>query len=366
MGFKMNQIVLFTDAHFGVKSFSKKFFANQIAFFKEQFFPYLLKNNIKEVIFLGDFIHDKEVIDNHINQVILEEIVDWFGKNNVNLWVILGNHDIYFKNIRDFNYIETIKDRKNIKYVKESQVIKINDISFGFVPFGLENKLPSEFECDVLLGHFDFIGFKLNRYNVSKKGLTPTLVNNYKLVLSGHYHNKSKNGNIQYLGSPYQMDWGDFGDSRGFYTLDKSLNLTFIENKISPKYLKVTYEQKHKQDDPSIIIDDGEKQDKLGFKEALELVRNQYVELQVFKYKNEVLYEQFKSELYNLQRIQNFQILDKYEKDILVAVEDYDKSNFELLQDYMNEIEYPDEIDKNAFVDLFNEYYNRGSALANG
>ena len=125
-------VVLFTDAHFGVKSFSKKFFEYQMAFYRKQFFPYLIENNIKDVIFLGDFIHNQELMDNYIAQMVREEFLHFFGKNKINLWMILGNHDVYYKNTTKYNYLETIKDFPYINYIAEASVIEIEGIKFGF------------------------------------------------------------------------------------------------------------------------------------------------------------------------------------------------------------------------------------------
>lgn len=358
-------VVISGDWHFGVKSFSKKFFDYQLRFFKEQFFPYILENKIKDVIFLGDFIHNQEIMDNYINQIIKSDILSWFGENNVNFWMIYGNHDVYFKNTNEYNYLETIKHFPNIKYVSKPEVIKINNIKFGFTPFGLEENMPKAGECDVLLGHFAFNGFRLNRYSYSRTGLQPQSVSNYKMILSGHYHISSVNKNIHYLGSPYQMDWGDFGNKKGFYKLDEDLSLTFIENKISPQYLKVSYEQSTKKKEPKITIDNGELTITKPYTEALKYIGENFIELQVQKYKNEVQYDFFRNNIPNIQRVQNFQILEDYEKDVLISAEDYDKSNFELLQDFVNEMEYSDEIDKNTFVELFNERYLLATKLAN-
>jgi DNA repair exonuclease SbcCD nuclease subunit len=65
------------------------------------------------------------------------------------------------------------------------------------------------------------------------------------LIISGHFHKKDDRkydkGRIVYLGSPYQHNFGDTGDSRGIYILDlKNKELEFIENNISPKHHKLS------------------------------------------------------------------------------------------------------------------------------
>ena len=51
------------------------------------------------------------------------------------------------------------------------------------------------------------------------------------MVFSGHFHHRSDNGTVYYTGNPYQTNWMDYKDPRGFHIFDfKNRNLEFIEN----------------------------------------------------------------------------------------------------------------------------------------
>jgi len=55
--------------------------------------------------------------------------------------------------------------------------------------------------------------------------------NKFKQVFSGHYHTRSNNGRIYYLGNPYEMFWNDVNDKRGFHIWDtETLKLKTIDN----------------------------------------------------------------------------------------------------------------------------------------
>ena len=51
-------------------------------------------------------------------------------------------------------------------------------------------------------------------------------------VYSGHYHTRSNNGKIYYLGNPYEMFWNDVNDvNRGFHLFDtETLEHTPVNN----------------------------------------------------------------------------------------------------------------------------------------
>jgi len=62
--------------------------------------------------------------------------------------------------------------------------------------------------------------------------LNRSLFARYEMVLSGHYHTRSCQNNIHYLGTQMELTWSDAGDPKYFYTLDtQSRELTPIRNK---------------------------------------------------------------------------------------------------------------------------------------
>ncbi len=83
----------------------------------------------------------------------------------------------------------------------------------------------------VCFGHFELAGFEMDRGNICHDGMDPSVLNKYDLVLSGHFHHKSNNGSIVYVGTPGEMTWSDYNDDRGFHILDtETRELTFVQN----------------------------------------------------------------------------------------------------------------------------------------
>jgi len=83
----------------------------------------------------------------------------------------------------------------------------------------------------ICFGHFELSGFEMDRGNVCLEGMDRNILQKYDLVLSGHFHHKSSDGQIVYVGTPGEMTWADYDDERGFHILDlNDLSLEFYEN----------------------------------------------------------------------------------------------------------------------------------------
>jgi hypothetical protein len=66
---------------------------------------------------------------------------------------------------------------------------------------------------------------------MAETGLAHDMFAKYERVLSGHYHTRSKQENIEYIGTPYEMTWQDANDPKGFSVFDtETRQLEFIQN----------------------------------------------------------------------------------------------------------------------------------------
>jgi DNA repair exonuclease SbcCD nuclease subunit len=86
----------------------------------------------------------------------------------------------------------------------------------------------------------------MNNHAVCEHGMSSEeLLKKSKHIITGHFHKKThrvyENGEILYLGSPYQQNFGDSEEERGIYIFDlESGQHEFIENTISPKHIKLS------------------------------------------------------------------------------------------------------------------------------
>jgi DNA repair exonuclease SbcCD nuclease subunit len=90
-------------------------------------------------------------------------------------------------------------------------------------------------------GHFEIAGFELHKGQIAESGLDKKTFLKFHKVLSGHFHTRSQNGNIIYVGSPFEMTWNDYNDPRGFHIFDTDTGeLEFIKHNES-MFFKVEY-----------------------------------------------------------------------------------------------------------------------------
>ena len=102
-------------------------------------------------------------------------------------------------------------------------------------------------KAKTLFGHLEIAGFEMSRGIKCEDGFDIHMFKKFDLVCSGHFHHKSNNGNIHYLGSPYETTWIDYNDPRGFHIFDTDTReLTFIQNPYKMFY-KVWYDDTNKK-----------------------------------------------------------------------------------------------------------------------
>ena len=175
------------------------------------------------VCFLGDFF-DHVYNKGTLPVDILNELMRFFETEwSVPMVMIPGNHDY-------FDASETEHGLTPFQYA--SPHITVLDVPTVvnrqlWVPWRRCNNTVAQIlhqhpEVDVIFGHFDIIGFKLNPTKISTEGLKQEDFPTDKPIYTGHYHTPQVHGNIRYLGSPYQLTLSEAGDHKALVVLDGS------------------------------------------------------------------------------------------------------------------------------------------------
>jgi DNA repair exonuclease SbcCD nuclease subunit len=94
------------------------------------------------------------------------------------------------------------------------------------------------------MGHLEIAGFSMYRGMESHEGFSKDIFKKFDLVFSGHYHHRSNDSHIYYLGNPYELTWQDYNDPRGFHLFDlQTRQLEFVHNSYT-MFARLEYDDK--------------------------------------------------------------------------------------------------------------------------
>jgi DNA repair exonuclease SbcCD nuclease subunit len=335
---------LICDTHYGAKKGSKHLHDYFELFYKNVFFPKLEEYGVEAVIHMGDAFDSRKSIDYQSLEWAKRVVFDPLKKYEVHM--IIGNHDTYYKNTNNVNSPELLlQTYSNIRTYSEPTEVNIKGLSILFLPWiNQQNeektlKLIQKTSCKCAMGHLELHGFRVNKNLVMEHGLGSELFEKFERVYSGHYHTRSDNGTVFYLGNPYEMYWNDVNDTRGFHIFDtETLEHTPIDNPYK-LFHNIYYEDTNHK-----LFNTSEYENKI-------------VKVIVRKKSNPKDFEKFIDKLYNsgvheLKIVENFDIQES--EDFVV---DEDENTLSILNRYIEESEF--NYDKNIIKGIFKDLYQQ-------
>ena len=230
------KVAIITDTHYGARKGSKHLHDYFELFYKNVFFPSLEEHNIDTIIHMGDIFDSRKSIDLQSLQWSKRVVFEPLKKYKVH--AIVGNHDCYYKNTNFVNSPELLlKDYPNIKLYSKATEIKVGKAKILMLPWicseNYEESMSSisKTKAKVVMGHLEVNGFKATRGHMMENGMDTKVFDKFEKVYSGHFHTRSNDGKIYYLGNPYEMFWNDVKDDRGFHIFDtETLEHTPVNN----------------------------------------------------------------------------------------------------------------------------------------
>ena len=221
------KVAIISDQHFGARKNSKLFHDYFLKFYNDVFFPTLEKEGITTIIDMGDTFDSRKGIDFSALSWAKNNYYDRLQSMGIQVHTIVGNHTAYYKNTNEVNAVDLLlREYNNVTVYSNPTEVKLDNLNILFVPWiNQENeantlKLIEKTKSKVLMGHLELHGFRVNKQVIMDHGLDSSLFDRFKLVFSGHYHTRSNNGTVFYLGNPYEMFWNDVNDTRGFHIFD--------------------------------------------------------------------------------------------------------------------------------------------------
>ena len=343
------KIGIFTDSHWTARKSSRHLHDYFELFYKNIFFPALEEQGVEIVVHMGDAFDNRKSIDfwglDWTRRVVLEPL------RKYEVHMIVGNHDIFLRNSTEINAPELLlKDYPNIKTYSSPTNTKVGGIDMTFIPWICsENydetlKVIKKSKAKIAMGHLELQGFRVNKHLVMEEhGLDPNIFTKFQKVFSGHYHTRSDNGRIFYLGNPYEMYWTDVNDTRGFHIFDTE---TFEHTPINNPY-KLFYNIYY-EDTPHQMFD------------VTEYV-NKIVKVIVRKKSKQKEFDKFIDKLYkvgiqDLKIVENFDIQEN--EDFVI---DEEENTISILNRYIDESEC--NFDKNVIKGIFQDLYQQSCEI---
>ena len=228
------KIALITDTHFGARNDSIPFNDYFYKFYDNVFFPEIDKRGINTIIHLGDTMDRRKFVSYKIANDFRTRFIQPIVDRNIDTHIMIGNHDTFYKNTNTINSVaELIGNRHdNIKFYEENCTVNFGNTPIFFCPwinsenYGSTLKGIQQTDAEVCMGHLEINGFEMHKGHFSENGHAKEIFKKFDTVFSGHFHKKSDDGKIYYLGAPYQITWSDDNCPKGFHifdTVDKTL-----------------------------------------------------------------------------------------------------------------------------------------------
>lgn len=346
------KVAIITDQHFGARNDSVNFLDYYEKFYRDIFFPKLREEGIKTVLILGDTFDRRKYVNFYTLKRTKEMFFDVLHEEGIEIHMLAGNHDTYFKNTNDVNSVELLlQEYGNVHVIDSPEEIFVGPHQICMMPWICPENYDESIELlkntksSVCMGHFEIEGFAMYRGMPSHEGLERGLFNKFDFTFSGHYHHKSSDGDIYYLGNPYELTWQDYNDPRGFHVFDlSSRQLEFIQNTYT-MFHKITY------DDKVESITELTNKDFSSY-------TNTYVKVVVVNKTNPYLFDKFMNNLYNVNPadITIAEDLTDYSEGLDDEMVDQAEDTLTVLNKFVDNIK-EENIDNNKLKNILKELY---------
>ena len=247
----IRKVFVLGDLHLGVKNNSLEWSDIQAQYLLDEFPKQVdalgFDPETDILVQVGDWNHTRESTNTRIYKISIQIAEYLTSKFKRGVYVILGNHDVYYKDRTDTHSLYGFNRMfSNFHVFEKPQALQINSHDFLLLPWEedlgeIRNSLTLHHSAKYIFCHAEIKGISLGKNTHLEHGLDLDELANFKKVYSGHIHLHQRKNNVLYVGTPYEMDRGDRTNPKGFYVLDVSgpeISEKFVPNEVSPKHLK--------------------------------------------------------------------------------------------------------------------------------
>lgn len=223
--------IVFADLHTSAKTLDR-------AIATLQYIRWLAKSMECPVICLGDFWDKRGILNVRQVHRVMDELDIW-EEEGILLTKITGNHDqVNFEG--DIHSLRIFDKYPNIRVIPNVNLTGDHDKKICFIPWHEDKEIQREAFRDVpagytVFGHGEAPGATAN--NGHKMDGRFDMPKNPRAVYLGHFHKPQQLGNVFYIGSPFEQNFGERGYEHGVALVQS--------NQIEPIYYPIPEMPKH-------------------------------------------------------------------------------------------------------------------------
>lgn len=223
---------------------------------EDQVTQYAVQNQIQYVFFLGDWYR----ATNPNRSVIAVAEESWKRRSDAGITtiVLVGNHDRWTKSAESGHAFVSAgiykTDLRNIQVIEDIREFDLEDVHFLCIPSGYERhstivNYNRSRDCTlIVLFHGLVAGSALANGGSAGSGIHPDVLRSLEadLIIGGDNHTHQRLDDLLncvslYVGAPLQHNWGDRGQTRGFWYINQCVGYTpeirFIPS-CSPRFVR--------------------------------------------------------------------------------------------------------------------------------
>lgn len=325
-------------------------------FLDDVFFPTLEQRSVTTIVHLGDLVDKRKQISYLTALRMRTDFLDKIAyRKSYRAHLLAGNHDTYYKNTNRVNALTELVggNYSNFEVYTDPTEVILEGERVLFLPWICDDnreqsmKLIRESKANVCMGHLEITGFEMYRGSVSTHGDSKELFDRFGSVLSGHYHHRSSDGTITYVGSHGEFTWSDHDDPRGFHIFDlKTHELEFIRNPYT-MFRKVWYDDRDKTLDQVLAVDQEE-------------ISGKYLKLIVTSKTNPYWFDMLCEKLdkagpLGMQIVEDHLNMNLEDDESIVSEAE---STLDVFKSHINQFQYPN-LNKSKLERLMTELYNQ-------
>lgn len=204
---------------------------------------------ITTVIVAGDFLHHRFSLNAYAYAKACG-VVGQAKADGINTIFELGNHDMFYEDRWDIHSLAPIKEWATV--IDKPTKLNIHGHDVDFLPY---TPTPSKYidsppfdkPARTLISHLAIANAILNsKYNIlsveddskEKEHIEAEKLHKWEKVWLGHYHYGQKvSSQVEYIGSPMQLTFGEAGQTKHVAIYDlETLQTRYVNNEISPQF----------------------------------------------------------------------------------------------------------------------------------